>query len=149
MMADFAIECPSCKQEATERIGQAIAHKNTLVWSRGIACPHCNYALEMDTYGFPPSSVREAILTQDDAWSLIINDSTLRTAVAKTLRQIFVLDLRGALDLVGHLPGAVWVGTECEVDWLARHLADNDLRTTKVHGAAGEITAPPALRVDA
>lgn len=148
-MADFSIECPSCHQRASERIGQAIAHKNTLVWSRGIACPHCNYAVEMDTYGFPPSSVRKAIVAQDHAWSLVVKDNTQRILVAKVFREIFILDLREALGLVDHLPGAVWIGTECEVDWLARQLADSGVQTTKVRGTTGEITKPPILRRDA
>jgi hypothetical protein len=147
-MADFPITCPSCQQEATERIGQAIAQQRILMWWKAIACPHCNYTLEIDDSGFPPFADRAAILAHDGAWSLLLNDEKIRTGAAKTLRGLFVLTLQEALAMANHPAHVVWTGTECEVIWLASHLEANGVKTTRVRGAVAENSMPPTLRAN-
>ena len=117
-MATLFTECPSCRREAQVQVVQSIGFDNALQWSEGTKCPWCGYTAEADDAGFPPLHYRNAILKDEGVWSIVVSNASHRVPFAKVIRKELSLSLGDAMAMSKLVPGVVWSGTECEVDWL-------------------------------
>jgi hypothetical protein len=129
-MARLKEPCSHCGQEASVTIGQAIALGNEIVWSRCVRCEHCGSVKEFDDGGLPPSAYRDALLVQNGTWSVTVTNEEARSKVSSVAREIFNLSLRDALVFSRKIPGQIWFGTECEVNWFHQHLARRGVAAT-------------------
>lgn len=130
-MATLFTECPSCRREAQVQVVQSIGFDNALQWSDGTKCPSCGYTVEADDTGFPPPHYRDAILKDEGVWSILVSNTSERVPFAKVIRKELSLSLGDAMAMSQSVPGVVWSGTECEVDWLRNALTTSRVDSVK------------------
>ena len=130
-MATLHLDCPSCGQSATVQVVQAIGFENSLQWSEATVCQSCGYTVEADDMGFPPTQYRDSILKHEGVWCIRIEDVKSKVQVARVFRHSLDLSLGEGLKISKRIPGVVWSGTECEVDWLRNTLSEHGIDSVK------------------
>ncbi len=140
-MATLSSSCPDCGETATVTVAEAVGFGAALCWSEAVVCAACNYATEADDSGFPPSRCRNAILDDEGVWSIRMSDTSLMVALS-VLRQLLSLSIPETMKVRERVPGVVWSGTQCEVDWL---LVALDARGVGASKERCPVRRPPSL----
>lgn len=128
-MGEMSARCTKCDRAVNVVVDQAIWPGDRLMWSRTITCGACGSATEEDSAGIPPACVRQLLLERHGIWHLLLVNPSDRLSAVVLLRKIFELDLNAAAVLL-QSSSELWLGTQVECRWLAKHMQRRDIVTT-------------------
>lgn len=135
-MARIPGPCSVCSRPVEWMVSASISANGELVWSRSLRCPHCGAAIEEDSEGLPPSSVRAALISEQGNWSVTLSGESDRGRSVAALRSLMGLDLKEAGALLRAANTPLWSGSRVECLWVKQHLERQGIRaeiTETVH----------------
>ncbi|MEV7891954.1 hypothetical protein ACWD3I_01520 [Streptomyces sp. NPDC002817] len=114
--------CPECRSPA-DWVGVQALVGDSLRWDVEVTCPACLFAVA-DCGGDLSDDVREQLLAEHGAAVLRLRAPAHRGTVLRVLRAALGLELVDAKGALEQVWGGAYVGTQPEVELLARRLRE-------------------------
>jgi hypothetical protein len=123
-------ECDRCNREITANIGQSIIDSK-LVWYLSYRCKSCNYAIELDDFGFLPTEIRQKVIQKESEWKLKVDsvESKSKVKIIKILRRALNLSIKDTSKLAKNFPHMTR-GTKVEMQWLQKLLVNENIQSS-------------------
>ncbi|MEL7266186.1 MAG: hypothetical protein AAFP69_15435 [Planctomycetota bacterium] len=114
--------CPDCGATGVTGFGQH--HDGVrLLWSQSTRCTECDCSIEADDIGFPPDAIRRHLIASSGRWGLLVETSGPdRLKACKILHCDLETTLEEVKRMKDRMPGIVYTGTKCEIEWLRKRL---------------------------
>ncbi|MCY1045335.1 hypothetical protein OV208_28725 [Corallococcus sp. bb12-1] len=123
--------CGDCGRPVELIAGQSAF--DGLRWWASYTCAHCGRMIEMDGWGIPEASFREAFLRADGTWGLKVHASGSQAVLAlKLLRAEMGLSLVESGRLRDRMTGVVTEGTLAEIQHLQQLLGRSGVETSRI-----------------
>lgn len=101
--------------------------------------PQCGLVSEADDNGFPPSMIRDALMSRHGEWVVRLGSDASTVGTARVLRTALSLELKADLSLARTPSRQVFRGTDVEVVWLKAVLGKGGLLAMVLEIATGSI----------
>lgn len=120
------LPCPRCGSDSQLHIGQSVFNLR-LRWYESVDCKKCGLQREADGFGFPPTQLRNHLMSKDGEWKVTIPNMKSLTSIAKILREQLSLKSKDILELLkGSEDNEIFRGSQVEARWLAEILTKSN-----------------------
>ncbi|MET7300209.1 hypothetical protein [Embleya sp. NPDC005575] len=117
--ARFTDNCGNCDGVVEGWFAQFVDHE-TLRWAVDRRCESCGLVIDDGGAGPAPDFVRESLLAEHGAWSLLVGKSPrAKVQSLKAFRGVCEVDLKTASMMTAQAMTSGWSGTYVEVELLA------------------------------
>ncbi len=133
-MATISMQCPDCSAPLTANVGESHID-GKLRWYQSYRCSSCGNATELDDIGFPPDSIRAALIDELGYWQVVVVDANEKSKAVQVIRNALALSLVDAKNLIAIFP-RVYAGTKVECAWLKSVLEQSGIAANVIDSGA-------------